>query len=282
MQCVSVRKKGCFDQCSAPALHGLTLCGRHARVKPENLVLWSTVHQPKSGSVIKFQALLRGWLVRRRLRLGGPGVLNRKNLANDEDLETFDDPKKVNPFDYFGFEENGKIWWFRFPTIWKWYSRSIKPTNPYTKVPLSHETGKRLRAFWAYNARRHPFDEPPAERQVLIERIQDRWNVVCHMFEENGFGDFNPGMFCRMNWREYITFFRLVKDDLPIAFPERSKTRRCCYNYCNSLIYQGERNGRELTATYILKSTYAILRMSMVPKDPYVLCFTMLSALYRL
>lgn len=280
MQCVSVRKKGSLDQCSASAIRGLNVCGRHARTKPENLVLWSTANKSKSQLVVKLQALVRGWLLRRRLKLGGPGVLSRKNLANGEDLETFDSADKVDPFDYFAFEENGKIWWFRFPTIWKWYACTIKPTNPYTKVPLSSDTGKRLRSFWSYVIRRTDV-EPPAERRVLVERIQDRWNILCHMFEENGFGDFNPGMFYRMSPRDYVTFFRLVRDDLPIVFPEKSKTRRICHHCCSRLIRQGERS-YGLVATYTLQATYGLLRMSMEPKDPYVLCFTFLSALYRL
>jgi hypothetical protein len=97
-------------------LKGHTLCGTHARAK--NVTLWAEAHKGNTSGLRKAQGLIRGWLVRRRLRYAGPGVLCRKNLANDEDLETCEESSKEHPFDYFAFEENGKVWWFHFPTLW--------------------------------------------------------------------------------------------------------------------------------------------------------------------
>jgi hypothetical protein len=255
----------------------MTLCGRHARVKPENLVLWSTVHQPKTASVIKIQSVVRGWLLRQRLKMSGPGVLNRKAVSNTEDLETFDDVNRVNPFDYFGFEENGKLWWFRFHTLWKWSVRSVAPTNPYTKVPLSSETRKRLRALWAYN-HRHRI-ETPDETVGVEDRIIQRWNVICQLFHDNGFGEFQPRMFMRMSKSDYVLFFRMIHDDLAIAFPEKSRVRHICSRYCLQIMSSSHSVSSML---YLLRATWILHLLTTIPKDPYILCFTMMSALYRL
>ena len=88
MQCASVRKKGSTDQCTARSLRGLTLCGRHAKCK--TITLWADVHKKRGDGMIKTQALVRGWLLRKRLALGGPGVLSRKQTTNDEDLVSYE------------------------------------------------------------------------------------------------------------------------------------------------------------------------------------------------
>ena len=94
--------------------------------------------------MVRAQALVRGWLLRKRLALGGPGVLRRSLVTNDEDLVTCESKETIRPFEYFGFEENGKVWCFSFPSLWKWAVRSHQPVNPYTKVPLDIETRKRM------------------------------------------------------------------------------------------------------------------------------------------
>ena len=141
--CASVRKRGSLDQCPLKALTGHTLCGVHARSKA--VMLWAVVNQDKVGAATRVQAWIRGILLRRRLRLGGPGVLRRTGLSNDDDLVTCESSDRQYPLDYFAFEENGKVWWFDFGTLWKWAQRSTEPANPYTKVPLSVETRTRLR-----------------------------------------------------------------------------------------------------------------------------------------
>ena len=272
--CSSVRKKGSTMQCGAKPLKGHTLCGTHARSK--RVTLWSELYLGKADGLVKFQANVRRWLVQRRLALAGPGVLCRKNLTNTEDLETCEESDREHPMTYFAFEENGKIWWFHFPTLWKWSIRSFEPTNPYTKTPLSYATRKRLRAMWSYNRRRNL--DIPAEPNTLEDRIRCRWNVICQMFVDNGFGDIDPRIFTHLLKPDYIAVFRMLRSDLEIVFTESSAIRK----FANGLIKRLLSAAHVLPpAVFCLHASYILQLILMFPKDPYVLSFTTLSALYR-
>jgi hypothetical protein len=255
-------------------LKGHTLCGTHARAK--HVTLWTEAHEDKTLKLRKAQALIRGWLVRKRLKLAGPGVLCRKNLANDEDLETCQEANRQHPFDYFAFEENGKVWWFDFNTLWKWCLRSVNPTNPYTKVQLTPETRKRLRANWSYRMR-HRLDRPD-EPNTFDERLMGRWNIICQLFSDYGFGEMDPRMFMHLRKSEYNILFRFLRDDLEIVFSNNSSTKRFALAQCNRMTYV---LGHLATNVYILNSSNAIMTMLLFAKDPYILAFAILSALYR-
>jgi hypothetical protein len=276
MKCASVKKKGSKDQCDATAIFGHTLCGRHARCKAENLTLWANVHSSRGASLTKYQALVRGFLVRRRLAMGGPGVLKRGDLANDEDLETCEEKEKEHPFTYFGFEEGGKIWWFHFHTLWRWCLRQEIPTNPYTKVPLTPATRTRLRSMMSYQ-RRHGL-ELPSESSNPDDRLQGRWNIVCQLFSDNGFGDLPPSAFARMNKNEIVTMFRMLRDDLYVAYSDKSVTRKIALHYCMRILHTAWTAPPQSIA---LQGSYALMLILLQPKSPYVLAFTVLSALYR-
>lgn len=273
-RCASVRKKGSEDQCISRALIGHTLCGRHARMKTP--VLWTTVHQQRYVGVARIQACVRGWLVRMRLRLAGPGVLSRTNLANDDDLVTCESKDRQHPMEYFAFVENGKVWWFDFGSLWRWAVRSHEPVNPYTKVPLSTETRRRLRDVWAYHHRHRIAlpDEPP----TFGERLRYRWNVLVQIFVDNGFVDVHPNQFLGLNRDEYVTAFTLLHQDLLVVLRESDLQRDRLLRYCRRGIAAAA--ARE-PGNYILQSSYILLLLLTIPKDPYVMVFSVLSALYR-
>lgn len=276
MRCAAVRKRGSTEQCTAPRLNGCSFCGRHARCKPDTVVIWASLYKDRNSVITRFQALVRGWFVRRRLKLAGPGVLSRKTLMNDEDLETLEPKDREHPFTYFGFEEAGKIWWFHFPTLWKWALRSAEPTNPYTKVVLSRETRIRLRAMWAYN-RRHKLPLPE-EPYPASERTNGRWNILLQMFQDYGYGTLHSEHHLRLRRLEYVNLFTILRRDLNTLYPETSRIRQICVGYCN----RGIRIMTNLRYEfYVLQSVYALLLMAMTPKDPYELAFIILSAIYR-
>lgn len=268
MLCASVRKKGVLDQCQAKSLVGHTLCGRHLRSK--TVVLWADANRSRSQKLARVQARVRGWLLRKRLALAGPGVLCRKNLANDEDLETCEESNREDPMTYFAFEESGKIWWFSFPTLWKWCIRS--PTNPYTKVPLSASTRRRLRDVWYYNRRNKI--QLPAPPPTYDERMRTYWNVIRQTLEDCGFGELhmNPNF----TKYEYNVILRMIQDDIPVTMT--NKFARDRVNRHIRSVFLSNAN----LATYRLQCAYTLMVILMVPKDPYELAFTVLSALYRL
>lgn len=275
--CAAVRRRGSDSQCSSPALLGCTLCLSHIRCR--NVELWADVHRSRAFLVARFQAVVRGWLVRRRLGLAGPGVLCRRNVANTEDLETCEEAARVHPFDYFAFVEAGKVWWFSFSTIWRWACRNPNPLNPYTKTPLSAETCGRLRALWRYK-RTHEGGVPVEEGSVSYEdRIRFRVHVAVQLFRDHGFGAIPPSTFMDLKRSQWNALFRMIRDDLPTTLPKsQADTREMCRRY---LEYMAESSAGLSKEQYLNQASRVLFLMLLYPKDPYIVAFTVLSALYR-
>jgi len=269
--CASVRKKGSLEQCRSKALVGHTLCGIHAKCKVPRL--WVDAHQDKVAPLIRIQAWGRGWCIRRRLALAGPGVLHRVGLSNDDDLETCETSDRQYPLDYFAFEENGKIWWFDFATLWKWAQRSTEPSNPYTKVPLSAETRTRLRQMWSYR-RRHR--EPiPADPFQFSERLTMRWTIISQAIADCGFGTLPVDPFLNLTMHQYTRVFRLLRDDVEATLPGN--------RFASHLIHRCLMTaGTIAPANFILQGSYALMAMLCHTETPFPLAFCILSALHRL
>jgi hypothetical protein len=274
-QCASVKNKKSDLQCSAKSIGELNVCGRHAKSKA--VILWATVNARKISKFSKVQACVRGWLVRSRLRQGGPGVLRRADLSNDEDIVTCEEKERQHPFDYFAFTENGKTWWFHFDSLWSWTTRSLTPSNPYTKVPLTAETRTRLRAMWAYR-RRHRISlvEEPTRFE---ERLTNRWNVICQTLADNGFdGSIEPRIFLRLTKLNFITAFRFLQGDFRVAMRETDPARSIQLARCDRMIriaYSTE------ARVYALQSSYMFMLLITEQKESYTTLFMLLSALYR-
>jgi hypothetical protein len=266
IKCAAVRRKGCDDPCTLNAIKGHSLCGRHARAK--NVRIWKHPDQP---GIVKIQAHIRGWLVRLRLKRAGPGVLCRKNLANDEDLVTYEE--RVHPFEYFSFEENGKVWWFRFETLWLWAARTLDPVNPYTKVPLSQETRKRLRATWGHRKwQKIPVGFPKEDR------LRANWNIVCQALHDNGFAELRPESFMNLSKNQLVVAVRMMYDDLQVSLPRTD--RSMCMISC--LLLRGIQSAYHMKSQqYAVHISYIFMLAMCLPKDPYIYAFTLLSALYR-
>lgn len=269
MECSAVRKIGSLERCSAKCIKGHEFCGRHMRSK--HVVLWRDANKSRSQKIARAQGLVRGWLLRKRLALGGPGVLCRRDLANDEDLETCEESAKEHPYNYFGFEEAGKIWWFSFPTIWKWCLRN--PTNPYTKVSLSADTRKRLREMWYFHKRhRLPL---PASPPTFQDRLHGYWNIILQTFDDYGFGDIHPNIVNQLTKQQYMVMFRMIREDIPVTMRNSKAREKVDYHLRLALNYSAPMNN------YILFAAYTLMITLMIPKQPYELAFTVLSALYR-
>ena len=270
IQCIAVRRRGSVDQCPCRAVVGHSLCGKHVRAR--KVTVWTEVH--KCADISRIQALFRGWILRKRLSMGGPGVLSRKDLANDEDLVTCEET--AHPMEYFAFTENGKTWWFEFSTIWLWCQKSLEPTNPYTKVPLSADTRKRLRALWAYR-RRHG-ELTPRESDVFEDRLRGRWNILCQAFEDNGFADIHPNQFMRLGKANYYTAFRFLRADLQVSMRSTDPNFQRFMKWTTRGIQDSQ---RLTTVQYILQASFILMTMACMPADPYIAIFTILSALHR-
>jgi hypothetical protein len=274
MFCAAVKKKGSVHQCQAKCLLGHVLCGRHAKAKC--VILWADANKNRTRGVIRCQALVRGWLVRRRLAMAGPGVLSRKDLANDEDVITYIEKERQHPFSYFAFEENGKTWWFDFDSLYRWSTHSHEPSNPYTKTPLTTDVRKRLRDMWSYR-QRHQLSLP-AQSPMFAERLRQRWNVICQTFADYGFGTIHPNLFLHMEKAQYVVMFKMMREDLEIVLKDTDPNKKTLLRWCART--KTIANSLPLDH-FILQATYTLFLCLTVPKDPYTTTFTALSALYR-
>jgi hypothetical protein len=274
MICAAVRKKGSHDQCPSKALFGHTLCGRHAKAK--KVTLWKDVHKHKHMSIVNVQSLIRGWLVRNRLNLAGPGVLRRGLVTNEDDLVTCRGKQDVHPYEYFAFTENGKVWWFEFTSLWHWTTRSHIPTNPYTRTPLEVDTLKRLHEMWICHWRAKT---SPIEAVDPTERIRNRWNVISQVFANYGFGNIHPNHFADLTKQQYLLIVRMILEDLQVAMPDTSN-RGMLIRYLRSL-HERYKLPSHKVPTYALNCSFLFMALLLRLKDPYIFAFTMLSALYR-
>jgi hypothetical protein len=220
------------------------------------------------------QSIVRGWLLRKRLSLGGPGVLCRKNLANDEELMTGEE--NIHPFDYFAYEEDGRIWWFSFNTMWRWCSQKESPDNPYTRSHIPIEVRKRLHAMWSYRQRhRIPL---PEESNIFGERLRTRWTILSHVFENYGYGDIPVNVFMRLTAAEFAYMFSLLHADIRATVSDKESWKERALHLC----FRGMKTIESLSTTqYIMQAVYTLMLILMKPKNPHSVAFMVLSAIHR-
>jgi hypothetical protein len=187
--------------------------------------------------------------------------------VNDEDLFTCESKDRQSPLNYFAFEEAGKIYWFDAENLWQWMARSVTPLNPYTKTPLSNDVRKRLRE-WGWRNRMSCTDIDSVD-----ETITRRWNLIVQVFRENGFIDTHPMQFANFDRTDFRTMFVFLERDLQIVLPEKDLYR--------AKLLRLSRRGQKGDGDDILHSVFLVLKMLSIPKDPYVLVFSLLSAFLR-
>ena len=263
VRCAAAKKKGERRQCASNAMTGHTLCGTHARAK--NVELWKDTSEME-GRVVTCQSVARRWLVQYHLRMAGPGVLCRKDLSNDEELVTCTEASRQYPLDYFAFEENGKVWWFDFASIWVWSLKSLEPSNPYTRHPLSQDVRKRLREMWALRSHRR-FDIP-TEPVDPNERLRQRWICMCQAFADNGFTDVSLEHLIRLGKASHVTMWRFLREDCALAVP--------LSRYMLSAQLLGANS-----PSYVMNSVRMLTKLAVAEKNPYTTIFNIMSAIYR-
>ena len=237
--------------------------------------LWA-VAQPTTP-IVNVQALVRGWLIRKRISYAGVGVLSRKGLANDEDIITFNEKERVHPMDYFSFEENGKHWWFEFGSLWTWSMQNYTPVNPYTKVPLNTETRKRLRTIWGYKKRN--LEPVPLESEVFIDRVRHRLNILTQHFGDYGFVEVYPEHFIDFTRTEYKNVFVMLQREVEMILPASDPFRHRVSMLCGNRVFTP--TGLQKDTIFILQCLNTLLHIITLYRDPYMITFSILSVLHR-
>jgi len=279
--CASCKNKTSTEQCPSQAIKGLLFCGKHVKTKIKRL--WSDENNVQKNAC-RIQKIWRGHFIRKRLKLAGEGVLNRKDCHNTEELVTLDDKTKVLPLDYFSFMEADKLWWFDVRSLHQILKRSPKPENPYTRQPLSIETRRRLRDVCRIRKRlglQNYHDAPMPEQ--FAELANEKWLTVCQIIEENGFFDMNHLMFASLNRSQMYVLMSLIHMDMAsYALEHPTSSKRYQYvSWLRTVVSTFEKN-----KTNRLQCSWASSRtlLSILYDCPenYPVCFIIMSAMCRL
>jgi hypothetical protein len=274
--CLSCKNKTSNERCKSKSINGLTMCGHHIKSKTPRL--WHIVNNLDAKATL-LSRMWRGHSVRIRLKHAGPGVLKRSICHNEEELVSAEPKSSQHPFEYFAFEEGGKVWWFDVKSILSCLSSSLTPTNPYTRQPLSIETRRRLRTVYVYRMRHNLPVLFSVPKRTFYEIIDLYWLRTCQVLHENGFEDVNPSLFSRFTKSEYQVFLSyIVRDMIAIA----NDHPPCLLRYVTLLRRMRDRISTvdyEHVQMCVASNITAILHDL---ANPYHFCFIVMSALHRL
>jgi len=279
--CVSCKNKTSDERCNNRPLKGLILCGKHVRMK--NPRMWKDVNNLDRKAVM-IQKIWRGYAIRNWLKLAGPGVLKRAICHNDEELVTLDEKKSVSPFDYFAFEENGKIYWFDIRSLAENSMMKLEPTNPYTREPLSFDTRKRMRQICIRRHRNKLENIHSTEKkQTVNEIIESTWIYICQIITENGFFDMSHLYFTSLNRTQLYIFTTMLRQDMVAWAAEHtnSESRRHRYVYwLKRLLDHYSMRVEALRLSFITSRVLVTILNDCA--EEYPICFMIMSALHRL
>ena len=271
--CVSCKNASTTDRCDRYCLLGLDVCGIHARAK--NRRNWFVVNniEPK---LIKIQSLWRGYSLRNRLKLAGPGVLKRSLCNNEEEFMSLESISKLDPLVYFSFEEESKVWAFNVYGLCKILLYDVQPKNPYTRTPFSVDTRRRLRSYFLYLLRTRDAEILKIFREGVLEC---KLIFITQILQENGFEDFRPEYisFCS-NDQAYILRSLLLHDLRALAFINPNLKM---YRYCallNSRTFMAASN----PVVKLIHMLFLIFANITSPSEEYEFCFIIMSALFKI
>jgi len=264
-------------------LKNLQFCGKHARVKIPRL--WSDINSTANKAII-IQKLWRGWSIRRMLQLAGPCVLKRSLLTqNEEDVVTMEEKDKVHPFDYFAIEEGDKIFWFDVRSIFRLTIDQLQPTNPYTRQPLTIDTRKRLKEYVNWRGLRNLSMFHDLTFHLDSENvIAMRWMLISQILDENLFTEVNPMFFIALNRSQLWEFTGSLRNSMLLWAKEHKSvhSRRNIYYVWINHCWKRQTLTVDTSQNVLRYLSNTILRILKDCKEPYEVCFKILSARYSL
>lgn len=278
--CTSCRNKSSTERCSNNALPGISLCGTHARVKSPRL--WNIVNDIDK-KITLISKTWKGYFVRKMLALSGPGVIKRSICNNEDELVSLEPISKLNAIDYFGFEENGKVYGFDIKTIIQITLSSLTPINPYTRQELKINDRKRLREIYGYRLRNKlELSYPNNQARTVDSILVKRWTQICQIAEENGFFNINPDLFLSLNKTQLYIFLSMIHNDLKTWSAEHKvPSKRFLYVFwTNNILKKFSREESHTTCSFFVSTILLSILYDSI--EPYNICFIIMSALYRL
>jgi hypothetical protein len=212
MQCLSCKNKQSTERCTAKCVPKFILCGRHLRMNKPNF--WIDANPQYKDSILTIQRRWRGFWVRNRLQLGGPGILRRKECQNDEDMVTAEEKETIHPYEYFGLKEDGKTWWFEQRTIIQWAHQNEVVTNPYTRTPLQTHDLTRLRNIVGIRVRNQLPLWHTSPVIPLQEKQEIRWRRIVQLLRECGFEDLTVQHWTSLSFFQIVLFTDILAEEL--------------------------------------------------------------------
>ena len=102
----------------------------------------------QSKCIVNIQAYYRGYLVRRFLKLNGPGFKNMKKCINDTDFYTMDPLDEIDLYHFFSYKDDaGFLYGFNIQSLINMIIKSNVAQNPYTRELFSDEVLNNILAF---------------------------------------------------------------------------------------------------------------------------------------
>jgi hypothetical protein len=247
----------------------------------KNPRMWKDVNKIDDKAIL-IQRVWRGFYIRDWLKQCGPGVLKRSVCHNDEELVTIEEKDRVNPLDYFAFEENKKIYWFDIKTISEICTTDLVPKNPYTREPLSIETRQRLRKLRKlryFNNLENSYSKTIDVNKIL----SDRWLNICQIIEENGFFEMSPLFFTSLNRTQLLVFNEILLRDLIAWSAEHkdktSKRHQCVIKFKMFIIrFKAQ---MDITKCHIMTS-FVLINFLYNFTNNFDICYMIMSAMRRI
>lgn len=166
--------------------------------------------------IIGIQKIIRGYLVRKLIKLKGEGALKRSNCINDEDFYSFEKINKIpfNQFFSFKDEHDGKIYAFDIISFNSLLMNSQKEVlNPYTRNKITTNVILKFRDLLKISNclklkyLRCEKNEKITPNQLLKNRVT---NIFVKM---DSLGNYtNPEWFNSLNVQQHIRFIRELYD----------------------------------------------------------------------
>lgn len=281
VKCLSCKNKQSKERCPNAALQGIKFCGIHSKIKSPRL--WVDVNDIRS-KVTLISKIWKGYCVRKCIRLAGDGVLKRGLCNNNEEIMSFEPILKVDPLEYFGFEEKGKVYGFHICSILDILNRNHTPKNPYTREPLDMQTRKRLREIYGYRIRNKlPTFHEDSKLVGADNILASRWLQISQIIEENGFYNMNPNIFLGLNKSQLYIFLNMILNDTKTWAAEHSgkNSKRFLFAFWLRNILNKHSTSQSVQEYSFYVSTI-LLTVLYNSTEAYNVSFIIMSALHRL
>lgn len=212
VQCLACKRKDSTERCINQSIVNFMYCGRHVKIK--DVKPWIAWRPVLLHHIVRIQALWRGYIARKPLKLAGKGVLKRNICINDDEMITMESKDTIHPYDFFSLEEDGKVWFFDQRTIIQWAQKDLVIRNPYTRTQLSNKDTARIRMLYLWRRKRKMeiFHDKPTELSPL-EKRDKTWMRIAQILREFGYDEVHHEYFISLGFSRLGIFINSLVED---------------------------------------------------------------------